>query len=120
MLVELKKPRGRRTKVPLRASYFANQLRTVFEQAELKYEESNARNRITLCAVAIRRYKLTHGKLPAKLEHLGLDGRMIADPYGEGPFVYCPMGNDYLLYSIGPNGKDDGGAPADTPNHQPA
>lgn len=37
------------------------------------------------------------------------DPRLVQDPYAGSKFVYRPIGRDYALYSVGPNGRDDGG-----------
>lgn len=57
------------------------------------------------------------GAYPARLEDLAprfLD-RIPTDPFTGGPFVYERRGAGYLLYSFGPNGRDDGGTDLLTP-----
>ncbi len=64
---------------------------------------------MVLNAVALRRYELTHGRLPEKLEDLP-EPLPPADPIDGKPMRYRrnPDGT-FLLYSIGENGTDDGG-----------
>lgn len=70
-----------------------------------------AHNRLLLCALAIRRYRLIQGRLPDTLNELGLDTRLLQDPFTGEPLIYKPGGRNYLLYSVGPDLKDDGGLP---------
>ena len=95
-------------------------LAPVFAQADRKFDETDARNRLILIALKIRGYRLRHGSLPASLDPLGIDSSLLIDPYTGGRFLYKPQGADYLLYSVGPDLKDDGGVPADeSPNTSP-
>lgn len=41
--------------------------------------------------------------------------RLPTDPFSGGPFVYERRGAGYLLSSVGPNGRDDGGTDYSTP-----
>jgi hypothetical protein len=40
---------------------------------------------------------------------ISLDEDLPDDPFTGKPFLYRPQGIGYLLYSVGPNGKSDGG-----------
>ncbi len=77
--------------------------------------------RMAAAALAIRLYELDHGRRPAQLadlvpdylpavpvDPLAADGREIA---------YHPDAEPPVLYSVGENGTDDGGKPAETPEH---
>jgi hypothetical protein len=54
-----------------------------------------------------------NSQVPTHLTELGLDQRLIGDPFSTGLLIYRPKGADYLLYSVGPDGKDNGGVPMD-------
>lgn len=86
-------------------------LMPVFTEAGLRFARMDTINRIMLSALAIRQYRLEHGKLPATLADLPLDARFTADPYSGKPLLYKPEGTSYLLYSVGRDGRDDGGVP---------
>lgn len=59
-------------------------------------------------------YKSKHGKWPAALKDLGSAASDIGeDSYSGNPFVYVLSSEEPFLYSVGPNGVDDGGAPDD-------
>ena len=67
--------------------------------------------RFALTELAIRRFELEEGGLPTSLEELVPNYLSVtpADPYGDGPFRYQLTDSGYLLYSVGPNGVDEGG-----------
>ena len=59
-------------------------------------------------------HRAEHGTLPEALDQLG-DSPAIQsvrlDPYGGGDFLYFRTRNDFILYSVGADGKDDAGRP---------
>lgn len=65
-------------------------------------------------ALALELYRMDLGAYPATLdasaEYLGT---IPADPFTDAPFVYRANGGDYVLYSLGENGADDGGTEGD-------
>lgn len=67
---------------------------------------------LTLCAIALKRHFLRHGKLPASLEALAPE-LLPAVPidYMDGkPIKYQLEDNDtFILYSVGEDGQDNGG-----------
>jgi hypothetical protein len=64
------------------------------------------------CLTAVRRYALTHNTLPESLEvavrEAGLQAVPV-DPYSGGPMHYKVIDGKPVVYSIGPDRKDDGG-----------
>jgi len=61
-------------------------------------------------ALALAAYRADHGKYPERLADLRPRYRTeIKDPFSDGDLIYRPKGEGFLLYSVGPNGKDDGG-----------
>ncbi len=63
-------------------------------------------------AVALALHRREHGTYPATLDAITLPGGQAPplDPFNGQSFVYRPLdGADYLLYSVGPDGLDDGG-----------
>jgi hypothetical protein len=71
-----------------------------------------AEENLTLLAVALAGYRADHEKkYPATLAELApayIDA-IPKDPFTDGDLQYRPDGEGYLLYSVGPNGKDEGG-----------
>ena len=69
-------------------------------------------------AIALTHYRLAHGAYPAKLEALVpeyLDDVPV-DPFYGKPLRFVVKPDKCLIYSIGPDGKDDGGMPYDEKN----
>ncbi len=67
-------------------------------------------------ACEIERYRLAHGKLPASLEDLHM-ANLPHDVMNGQPLHYAPKGGgDYVLYSTGWNGIDNGGKVVFKPN----
>lgn len=69
-------------------------------------------NNLLLVALALRAYRLNHGTYPATLAALAPKYLKAVpdDPFAlSGPLRYKRVGQKYVLYSIGPDGKDDGG-----------
>lgn len=94
--------------------------------ANLRLRDANAgqaQNALLAIALALRAYRAERGRYPVRLADLVSAGyleRVPADPFARAPFgaplAYKPAkkdGNGYVLYSVGPDGKDDGGTPID-------
>ena len=70
-----------------------------------------ANARLALTAVALEQFRATHNQYPASLSELVpnyLDATPL-DPFDGQPLRYHSQGAGYVLYSIGPDLKDDGG-----------
>jgi hypothetical protein len=68
----------------------------------------------TLSIIAILRYKQDTGVYPEHLEQLTAEAylkELPMDPYTDEPLVYCRTADNFILYSLGHNFKDDGGKP---------
>ena len=81
-------------------------------------------NALIIVKLALRAYQQEHAEYPASLQDLvkaGILTRVPMDPFAlNAPLRYQRRGTGYALYSIGPDGKDDGGTPlhAKTPPKQ--
>ncbi len=77
-------------------------------------------DRLLLTSMALRAYELDHaGKYPDSLGELVPNylNAVPLDPFANGigvPLVYRQKGSGYLLYSVGPDGVDDGGRPLES------
>jgi hypothetical protein len=56
----------------------------------------------------LKAYRQQHGAYPDSLDVFG-GSEMTRDPFTGSPFVYRRNGDDFMLYSLGGNGVDDGG-----------
>jgi hypothetical protein len=86
----------------------------VDEDAKTRFRDADnrAQNALLLTTFALHAYRLEHGAYPATLASLvpGYLTAVPADPFAvSGPIRYHPSGSRYALYSVGPDGKDDGG-----------
>jgi hypothetical protein len=81
----------------------------------LRYHRMKAKSSALVTIIALLRYKAEHNKYPKNLEMLmPKDGyrylpKLPKDPFSEGILVYHWLVDDFELYSIGPDFKDDGG-----------
>jgi hypothetical protein len=71
----------------------------------------DARTELLRLHYAIRAFQLTENRLPKSLDELaGRELKAIPkDSYSGRDFIYQPGKDRYILYSVGPNGIDDGG-----------
>lgn len=76
----------------------------------LRYAHVLARLRILHAAMRLELHRRKTGAYPATLEAV-VSGPLLTDPYSGSPLRYARSGGRYELYSVGPNGQDDGGMP---------
>ncbi|MDD5455086.1 MAG: hypothetical protein PHW62_06290 [Candidatus Ratteibacteria bacterium] len=73
---------------------------------------------IDICrtGLALKLYKAKNGNYPGKLENLAPDflNEIPVDPFSGKNLIYKKSANGFILYSLGPNMKDDGGIDART------
>ena len=82
--------------------------------------EAETRRRLLITAIALERYRLRHGGYPKTLDALAPDfvKTVPLDFMNGQPFHYSvDGGGHFLLYSVGLNGKDDGGKINPVPEH---
>lgn len=91
-----------------------------FEQAGFRFVQNQVENRFTLTALALQAYRAERKKYPESLARLVKEGylsELPKDPFNlNQPLKYLNKGGAYLLYSVGPDGKDDNGKPAEDPD----
>lgn len=99
----------------MRLDLFLDELtgRTRIERAKRQTELNShrARLRMLTCSLAIRLYELEHGAPPSELSELTPDflDDLPLDPFNGEPFVYRRSDKGFQIYSVGPDGRDDGG-----------
>lgn len=69
---------------------------------------NTTRTRLLACAAAVRAHRLKNGVYPATLQEAGI-ADLNNDPFTGGQFVYKTAEGGFLLYSVGEDGRDDGG-----------
>ena len=73
-----------------------------------------AHERLLMTELALRSYQSEKSRLPAGLGELvpGYLSNTPQDPFSGRPLIYRLQGKNWLLYSVGLDGRDDGGKPA--------
>lgn len=73
------------------------------------YVRMIAQTRVTRTGLALLQYRKTHGALPNTLDALALPHTQ--DPFSQKSLLYRPEAQGFVLYSVGPDRKDNGGIP---------
>ena len=107
--------------VPVPNDQFVQIMSPSFDQVILKdFANSRTQNGILLVAIALQGYHADHKRYPDTLQQLVPEylPALPADPFAtNGSFRYhLDAGDQYTMYSIGPNGIDDGGRVIDNPS----
>jgi hypothetical protein len=89
------------------------QSRQAVQRAELKHKTVVAHERLLAAELALRCYLSEQGHPPARLDDLVTNylSHVPQDPFSGQPLVYRAQGTNWLLYSVGSDGVDDGGKP---------
>jgi len=84
-------------------------------RTRLAWAKRDALWRLMECRLALRAYRAERGAPPASLEMLvpAYMPSVPRDPFAPHPLTYAAQGERYLLYSLGPDGDDDGGRQLD-------
>ena len=85
------------------------------ESTALRAMQFETRRQMTLTAIALKRFELRNGHLPADLRELvpGFLTELPRDYLTDGPLHYRLETNGvFSLYSVGADGRDDGGDPS--------
>lgn len=85
------------------ASIFA----PVFAQAETSVHRLETTRRLTRCGLEVRARRTTPQALASK-------NAWAIDPFSGKPFVFRGTSESFAMYSVGPNGADDGGGRTST------
>ncbi len=89
------------------------QIRRAMQRAETKTKTVVARERLLAAELALRCYQSEQGHPPARLDKLTTNylSHVPQDPFSGQPLIYRAQGTNWLLYSVGSDGVDDGGKP---------
>ena len=89
-------------------------LTPVFSEARIKFVQTETENHLMVVSLALQVYYKTHGAYPQSLDVLAasVPASLLTDPFAaQGNLRYRRDGAKYVLYSVGPDGRDDGGKP---------
>ena len=116
-IVQRDRESSRQTYGTLRMTWMRIVTHKNLRAVEMNFEKTHARSiaslRLVTTELAARTHERTRGKPPIALTDLvpsHLPGVPI-DPFSQKPLIYRATSNAFLLYSVGPDGKDDGGTP---------
>jgi hypothetical protein len=86
-------------------------LQLAFRDLVRRIGVGTAAARCARLVVAIERHRRLLGAFPQRLADLEWDGarEVLVDPFTGRPLQYAPMGDGYVLYSVGPDSTDGGG-----------
>ena len=89
------------------------QSRQAVQRAELKHKTVVAHERLLLVELGLRSYTSQQGHPPVRLDDLVTNylSKVPQDPFSGQPLIYRAQGTNWLLYSVGSDGVDDGGKP---------
>jgi len=95
------------------ASVYSEILEPDANKLVLKYTIGESFNALFEATLALHAYKLQYGKYPDNLNQLAKYCKTpVKDPFvGNDSLRYKKTVNSYLLYSVGPDGVDNGGQP---------
>jgi len=87
--------------------------RQSLQKAETRQRIIIARERLLAGELALRCYQSEQGRVAARLDDLVTNylSEVPQDPFSGRPLIYRAQGTNWLLYSVGPDGVDDGGKP---------
>jgi hypothetical protein len=82
-------------------------------KSRFKHNAVTARRRLLLTELALRCYQAENGRPPRQLAELVPKylRHVPQDPFTSQALIYRPQTTKWLLYSVGPDGKNDGGKP---------
>jgi hypothetical protein len=91
--------------------YFSNNRADFEKRMEESLQNADAMTGLLRLHYAIRAFQLVEGRLPKSLAELAERKWKTStqDPFSQQDFIYQKGKDRYLLYSVGPNGLDDGG-----------
>jgi hypothetical protein len=83
------------------------------ERGEIRHNRVVAHRRLLIAELAARCSLSDQGQPPVALKQLVPKylARVPLDPFSSRPLIYHPQGTNWLLYSVGQDGVDDGGKP---------
>jgi len=90
------------------------QTRPAIQKAETQHKIITTHERLVAGELALRCYQSEQGHPPAHLDDVVTKylAQVPQDPFTGQPMIYRLQGTNWLLYSVGPDGADDGGRPA--------
>ncbi len=112
IIASAKQPYATAPTVPLPDGFVGESLAPAYEHARFNDARAATGNLMLATALALRAYNLERGAFPEKLEQLVPNylSQLPMDGFGRGEALrYKKQGDSFVLWSIGPDKKDNGG-----------
>jgi hypothetical protein len=103
------------TSLSSRKFFLLHFIMPAFDRASEIAFRGKVSHQATLTILALARWRAEKGEYPASLDQLtaaGLLTDLPMDPWSDKPLIYRRTGDNFILYSLGPNFEDNGGKPA--------
>lgn len=113
-IAEALKPYPQTREVPIPDDPVNRILAPTFSRGRFNFARTEAGSGLVLVCLALRSYRLEKGAYPAQISDLVPTylPQVPADPFSMGKMLrYQKQGDSYKVWSIGPDGKDNNGAP---------
>ncbi len=107
-LRELRKPVAQQEELPEPKHPVLTFVFPIFTHFHRTEAAQAARNGLLAVSAAVRAYRSRHGRYPKTLAEAGV-ADLNKDPFTGGEFVYKTSEKGFLVYSVGEDGRDDGG-----------
>lgn len=100
--------KGLAAQVP-QSAFFTRLSAPALDNLARRADEVAAQLQLGCLGLSLERWRAEHGSYPEVLTALRLPLHETADPFRGHPLGYRVEGDGVLVYSVGPDGKDDGG-----------
>lgn len=92
--------------------FFLRHMAPSLRHVQQSEDETEEADRLFAIALSLAIHRKTKGAYPAQLSELApaLSQRVLEDLFSGKSHLYRKTADGYLLYSVGPNGEDDGGS----------
>lgn len=117
-IADARLPYSQQPPSPTPKGLYAKIMALDLRKVSVKISANQSHEELLILALALRAYALEHTQYPTSLNALVPNylASLPNDPFTRrGSYCYKPRGTTYLLYSIGPDGRDDGGQPLKNP-----
>jgi hypothetical protein len=114
-ITESRKPFRQRVAEPLPDDPWSSHMLMSIDPANLvRWERAATHLAMLEVALAVRMHYLEHGRYPGRLSDISKKWLpAVPTDLWDQPIAYRLKGGQPVIYSLGPDGKDDGGRPAD-------
>ena len=112
IIANTKLPYALQKEIPNSGDFISNDYANSARYTPLYFRRNDTMNALLIVSLALHAYRADHGQYPASLKEL-VPAYLRAipnDPFAvQGPLLYKRANKSYVLYSVGPDGTDNGG-----------